>query len=407
MSKPDKRTIVQLYKFEKLPNIRGRGKEYKVTNNLTGEIVEERTRDASGKLKEIGRVLYYADTKTKVLDECIVSSEDEDERPFKESTSSSASVASSASEASKQTVSTVKKTLMREFNWHQKYDIFNQVLYGHNSNKEGEIIDVAQRSKYRNVGPFYTSVCAVLNDGKSYPSFAGSKAVATTVKSHVDTEVAAHKQKLVTKFGEKFIEHDSFMQYSCHSGSSSSDEADELKGDEFYKQQVLMFLDALVFADENKEEESGGEPRHSESQEKGLQEKKIDGKERNPKRARVDKVKPKPIDHVAQLHEQQNGLTGLINSIVSMASEGPRPAAAESVDPGVLAIKNSLTALTAPPGLPPICQKLAEGLAGYGFCTLQELLTMRDSNYKSASGILEGLHWSPLQVTRVLGDAPA
>jgi hypothetical protein len=105
-----------------------------------------------------------------------------------------------------------------------------------------------------------------------------------------------------------------------------------------------------------------------------LQKKKVDGKQLR-KRPRVEKVKKKAINHVAQLQEQHNGLTGLINSIVSMTSEGPRPAAAEPVNPGVIATKNSLTALATPPGLPAVCQKLAEGLAGYGFCTLQELLT--------------------------------
>ena len=401
MSKPGKRVVVQLYKFEKVPNIRGNGQEFKVTNNLTGEIVYERTRDASGKIKEKGSELYYKDTQTRVLDDFRVS-EDEGEGSI-EAGGSSASVASSASKASKTTVPTVKKTLIREFNLHQRYDILNEVLYGQHLNKDSKVIDVAARGKYGNVGCFFASVCAVLNDGISYPSFTRSKAVQATVKFWVDEEIEAHKQRLVTKFGEKFIEHDGFMVYSYSSASASDD--DEELNDEFYARQVDMFLDALVFADhsENKEE-SVGEPRHTESQEKELQSTKVDGKQR--KRQRVEKVKEKPINHVVQLQEQQHGLTSLINSIVSMTSEGHRPAAAEPVDPGVIAIKNSLTALATPPGLPAVCQKLAEGLAGYGFCTLQELLTIRDSNYQSASAILTGLQWSPLQVSRVLGDAP-
>ena len=69
-----KRVVIQLYKFKKVPNIRGNGQEYKITNNLTGEIVYERTHDASGKIREKGNQLYYADTKTRLIDQ---SSEDE------------------------------------------------------------------------------------------------------------------------------------------------------------------------------------------------------------------------------------------------------------------------------------------------------------------------------------------
>jgi hypothetical protein len=396
-----KRAVVQLYKFEKLPNIRGNGQEYKVTNNLTGEIVHERTCDANGKLRETGRELYYADTKTRLLYEYSVSEDESGGLP--NAGGSSASVASSVSDANRTTVPTVRKTLIRVFNLHQKYDILNEVLYGQHLNKDNENIDAAQRGKHGNVGLFFASVCANLNDGVSYPSFRKNKAVQTTVKSWVDDEIEAHKARLVAKFGERFFEHDSFMVYSCDSASDN----DEELNDKFYARQVVMFLDALVFADvpENKEV-SVGEPRHTEAQEKDLQDSKIDGKQRNAKRQRVEKVKEKPIDHVAQLQEQQYGLTGLINSIVSMASEGPRPAAAEPVDPGVIAIKNSLTALASPPGLSAVCQKLAEGLAGYGFCSLQELLDIRDSNYQSASAILAGLQWSPLQVSRVLGAVP-
>jgi hypothetical protein len=382
-----KRQVVQLYKFEKVPNIRGHGQEYKVTNNLTGEVVNERTPDLYGRLREKGRELYFMDTKTRVADEDQNSDDEGGEGLGGGSASSKAAL-------------TVKKTLIREYNMQQKYDILNEILYGQHLNKEGETIDAAQRSKHGNNGLFFASVCAILNDGKSYPSFSKAKAVQATVKSFSETAITNHRARLVSRLGENFLHHDSFMAYSS---PSTSDEEEELNED-FYQRQILMFLDALVFADasENKDEVAP-EPRHSEEQEKVLQDTKIDGK-KNAKRPRVEKVRAKPIDHVTQLQEQQSGLTGLINSIVTMASDGPRPAAAEAVDPGVLAIKSSLTALPAPPGLPAVCQKLAEGLAGYGFCTLQELLEIRDRKYDSASAILKELHWSVLQIERVLGE---
>lgn len=393
--KGSKRQVVPLYKFEKLPNIRGRGTEYKVTNNLTGETVYERTGDHRGKIREIGNELYFVDTKTRWMDE-----DSGDEAAVGQQGSSAPRESSASGTPKAATASTVKKTLIREFSPHQRYDILNEALYGEHSNKEGKTIDVAHRSKYGNVGPFYASICAVLNDGMSYPSFKLQKAVQSTVKSHVDDEVAAHKARLVSQYGEDFHRHDEFMVYDF--GTSQTNDEDEELNDDFYNRQILMFLDALVFADVSDDKEPDAEPRHTEAQEKQLEEEKVDGK----KRRRVEKVREKPINHVVQLQEQHNGLTSLINSIVSMTSEGPRPAAAESVDPGVIAIKNSLTNLPAPPGLPAVCHKLAEGLAGYGFCTLQELLTTRDSNYQSASAILAGLQWSPLQISRVLGDAP-
>jgi hypothetical protein len=391
----NRRAIVSLYKFEKVPNIRGRGQEYKVTNNLTGEVLHERTADKFGKLREKGGELYYVDTQTRLLDE-YSSDGDAPCVPFVASQAS----ASVSSNASAPTAPTIRKTLNRSYSWQQQYDILNEVLYGSHVRKCGTKIEFVDRCKHGNLGPFFASVCTILNDGISYPSFSKSKAVDATVRHFVDNALADHKSKLTAKFGCNFIEHEQFMEYS----PSESSQDDEL-GDKFYQRQIMMFLDALVFADVSEgKEESVGESRHSESQEKELQEKQVDGKLR--KRPRVEKVKEKAINHVAQLQEQHNGLTSLINSIVSMTSEGPRPAAAEPVDPGVIAIKNTLTALATPPGLPAVCQKLAEGLAGYGFCTLQELLTIRDSNYHSAFAILTGLQWSPLQVNRVLGDAP-
>ncbi len=127
------------------------------------------------------------DTKTRVMDE---NSEDEGEYQLK--AGGSASVVSAASKASKPTLLPVKKTLIREFNLHQKYDISNEVLYGQHLNKDEETVDVAQRSKHGNLGLFFASVCAILNNAPSYPSFNKSKAVQTTVKNFVETEIAYH-----------------------------------------------------------------------------------------------------------------------------------------------------------------------------------------------------------------------
>ena len=99
--------------------------------------------------------------------------------------------------------------------------------------------------------------------------------------------------------------------------------------------------------------------------------------------------------------EQQNGL------MTSESSALPAAAAAVSEDIGLSKLKSDLIALPNPPGLPFVCQKLAEGgLAGYGICSLQELLEIRDRNYNDAATILGELKWSSLQVCKVLGYPP-
>jgi hypothetical protein len=98
--------------------------------------------------------------------------------------------------------------------------------------------------------------------------------------------------------------------------------------------------------------------------------------------------------------EQQNGL------MTSESSALPAAAAAVSEDIGLSKLKSDLIALPNPPGLPFVCQKLAEGLAGYGICSLQELFEIRDRNYNDAATILGELKWSSLQVCKVLGYPP-
>ena len=91
-----------------------------------------------------------------------------------------------------------------------QYDILNEILYGQHLNKDRETIDVAQISKHGNMDLFFASVCAILYNATSYPSFNKSKAVQTIVKHFVETEIAYHRARFISKFGETFLQHDSF-----------------------------------------------------------------------------------------------------------------------------------------------------------------------------------------------------
>ena len=416
-----KRAIVQLFKFEELPNRRGHGKEFKVTNNLTGAVIHERVSDHHyqwDRFKERGRELYYVDSKTKVLD-----FEDlQDEEVVGESPQLQIARAASTSgphrptppsseSAATDLTATAKKTLIKAYTWQQKHDILNEILYGEQTRECGTRIEFVDRKKHGNLGPFFASVCATLNDATAYPSFKASKAVASSVRQFLDAALTAQRSKLTSKFGPNFHEHNDFMDYTS---LGSTD--DEEMGDKHYMHQVNMFLDALVFQECEQPSKPSAEAekpqQHTEEEEKQMQESHADGitGKQGAKRVRVEKVKEKPVNHVSQLQEQHNDLTSLISDMLKMpqpdSSALPAAAAVVPEDAGLTALKVALMDLPKPPGLPFVCQKLAEGLAGTGITSLQELFEYRDTDYAATVAILTGLNWSLLQVRKVLGDPP-
>ena len=177
-----------------------------------------------------------------------------------------------------------------------------------------------------------------------------------------------------------------------------------------------MFLDALVFQEcepQSKPPAQAEKPKqHTEEEEQQMQDSHADGitSKQGAKRFRVEKVKEKPVNHVSQLQEQHNDLTSLISDMLKMpqpdSSALPAAAAVVPEDAGLTALRVALMGLPKPPGLPFVCQKLAEGLASTGITSLQELLDYRDTDYAATAAILTGLSWSPLQVHKVLGDPP-
>jgi hypothetical protein len=412
-----KRVTVQLFKFEELPNRRGYGKEFKVTNNLTGAVIQERVSDRHyqwDRFKEKGRELYYVDSKTKVLDEDLDDNVGESPQlPSARAASTSASrrptPPSSESSATELTL-TAKKTLIKAYTWQQKHDILNEILYGEQTRECGAKIEFVDRAKHGNLGPFFTSVCAILNDSTAYPSFKASKAVVASVRQFLDASLTAQRLKLTKKFGPNFHEHTDFMDYS----SLGSDDDEEM-GDKHYMHQVNMFLDALVFQEceqQSKPSAQAEKPKqHTEAEEQQMQESQADGitGKQGAKRFRVEKVKEKPVNHVSQLQEQHNDLTSLISDMLKTQPDSsalPAAAAVVPEDAGLTALRVALLGLPKPPGLAFVCQKLAEGLAATGITSLQELFEYRDDDYAGTAAMLTGLNWSQLQVRKVLGEPP-
>lgn len=83
------------------------------------------------------------------------------------------------------------------------------------------------------------------------------------------------------------------------------------------------------------------------------------------------------------------------------------PSSAAPADFAIQTIRSSLLALPSPPGTLTVCDRLANSLADYGFCSLQELLDSHARSSDSTRSILTELKWSPLQIDKVLGPKAA
>ena len=83
------------------------------------------------------------------------------------------------------------------------------------------------------------------------------------------------------------------------------------------------------------------------------------------------------------------------------------PSSVAPADLAIQTVRSSLLALPSPPGTLTVCDRLANSLADYGFCSLQELLDSHARSSDSTRSILTELKWSPLQIDKVLGPKAA
>jgi len=134
----------------------------------------------------------------------------------------------------------------------QQSDILHETLYNRAVTRNGKTVTFATRNTHGNLIPFYDSICAILNDGTSYPSFVSSPAPANpvTVRQFVDKTLPAHRDKLTETFGTDFLDNPLFMKYPLLKLVGATEEEIVADG---CQRQMEMSLDALVQQDDEPE----------------------------------------------------------------------------------------------------------------------------------------------------------
>jgi hypothetical protein len=267
-------------------------------------------------------------------------------------------------------------------------------------------------------------MCKVLNDNVSYPAFKGSKAVEATVRQWLDTEMEQRIAVLKQTYSEDFMENPKFMQYPWYGSDVESSDAEENLvlnegriSDDRYNRMSLELLDSLIHVDkshEKIEKDSTPAPVHTSDQEEEMSASKVDalsykvaavkvdgtesvGKKRKHK---LERPREKKMNPAVQLQEQQSSIGTLLNRLMTFSSDPLPTSSSAPADPAIHSICQALVQHATPPGTVSVCEKLAENLAGYGFCTFQELL---EHPRPRAREILAELKWSPLQIEKVFG----
>jgi hypothetical protein len=345
-----------------------------------------------------------------------------------------AAVSAQASEApavaDAETAQKTKRSKIRTFTPKHKYNILTEALHGNHTKPDGKRIDFQDRNKHGNLGPFYASICNVLNDKVSYPAFSTSKAVETTVRQWLDTAIQERIDWLTQTFSANFIEHRDFMKdYGHPIESSDSEDNVVLKydriSDDRYDRMNKELLDSLIHLDKIHETDRRSQSSislteiHTSSQEEDFTAGKVDGLthgvaaviitegdgDENSKKKRkhkLDRPRDKKINPAVQLQEQQNSISSLLDKLMAFSGDPTATSSSAPADPAIRSIHQALVQHPTPPGTVSVCEKLAENLAGYGFCTFQELM---DFPRARAREILAELKWSPLQIEKVLGSA--
>ena len=316
-----------------------------------------------------------------------------------------------------------KRSILRKFTLKHQYNILTEAVHGNHTKANGKKIECQDRNKYSCIGPFYGSICRVLNDKKSYPAFSKSKAVATTVRQWLDTAVQQRIDWLTQNLSPNFIDHRDFMKdHHLHSTVSSDAEEnavlkEESISDDRYELMNMELLDSLIRLDKIHEIQSetftAGTGTHTSSQEEVFTGEKVDGlthkdadvsgePTRKKRKHKLEKPREKKANPAVQLQEQQSSITQMLDKLMNFNSID-MPSSVAPADLAIQTIRSSLLALPTPPGTLTVCDRLANSLADYGFCSLQELLDSHARSSNDTRSILTDLKWSPLQIDKVLG----
>jgi hypothetical protein len=78
-----------------------------------------------------------------------------------------------------------------------------------------------------------------------------------------------------------------------------------------------------------------------------------------------------------QLQEQQSSISSMLDKLMAFNADPIATSSRAPADPAIQSIRQSLLQHATPPGTVSVCEKLADSLAGYGFCSFQELLEFK------------------------------
>ncbi len=313
-----------------------------------------------------------------------------------------------------------KKTKIKRFSPKQKYNILTEALHGNHTKLDGTTIEFQNRNKHGNLGPFFASICKVLNDGVSYPAFTAAKAVDSSVRQFVETAMGERLAVLIQKYSANFHENRNFMDYTSSAGTDSDGNGDY--SDARYNRFNIEHLDSLIHLDKIHELDQLAKLssshdvtlKHSSEQEEEMIHGKVDknggggagaedDKDSTSKKRKhkLERPREKKVNPNVQLQEQQSSISSMLDKLMQFSAEPVVASASAPADSAIRAIHQSLLGLPKPPGTESVCEKLAESLAGYGFTSFQELLDFDPR--ADARAILIDLKWSPLQIQKVLG----
>jgi hypothetical protein len=300
------------------------------------------------------------------------------------------------------------KQINRTLSLTQKKHILTEVVFGEQIHPRKQTrIEPFLRNVQGNTGHFYASVVAHLNASsvKEGP-FHLAPATVDKIKDFIDIGVIDRMKFLKENYGEKFMER---KDWDTFSDRPTDKDAEETR-DTILQDEINSMFDALVYgAHEPPKESSSG---YTGSDDEELAKVVNDGKTLKRKREhKLEPVKPKSTNSVVQFDQRTSAIGDMMKSLTALmgqpesASIAPtgRPSASSSdFDPEMRPLLQSLLALPKPPGTTAICESLAMGLGKYGIISLSELHEMVPAD---AESVLKGLHWSPMQIEKVLKPA--
>lgn len=303
------------------------------------------------------------------------------------------------------------RKINREFKLNQRVAILNEVLFGTHLSRKGEKISAFRRNEHGMNGVFFLSVCTHLNaevDG----SFKDRPAVSESIRSFLESAVAARKLHLETVHGVDYMQRKEWDVYSDAEDDGST--ADQLNAK--MSCQIRECLDALIYCqfDADNDKPDAGKAYTDVDDAKVAATANGSGGtvSKRPRTEFKEKMRAKPTSAVAQFEAKQDSVSSMMASLSAMLSSpavgavalaSPATPAPDQFDPELIPLLTALKGLKEAPGTTAVCKTLASSLGNYGVGSLEELRLMPEED---ATSILQELKWTALQIRKVLHPTP-